>query len=285
MGFTRNPANGDDELYVDFVFNAQGDDVVSGREAVHEAGALPEALPDIWRELERVRSVLEREFADMQDFEFTVEDGELYFLQTHRGKRTAWAAARIAVDLVRNGIVDPSTALERLAPYDLTALVRRSVSRDADRQPIARAIAAGPGVATGGVVFDVERARQLAASRPVILVRSGISSSDLPGIAAADGVLTAAGGRTSHAAVVARQLGKVCLVGCADLHVDEAMQACMLGSRALHEGDVITIDGDSGLIYAGRVDVVVDRPDEALAIIESWRRQMSAPATSGRTPS
>jgi pyruvate,orthophosphate dikinase len=285
VGFTRNPANGDDELYVDFVFNAQGDDVVSGRQAVHEAGALPEVLPDIWHELERVRSVLEGEFADMQDFEFTVEDGELYFLQTHHGKRTAWAAARIAVDLVRSGIVDPSTALQRLAPYDLTALVRRSVSRDVARQPIARAIAAGPGVATGGVVFDVERARLLAASQPVILVRSGISSGDLPAIAAADGVVTAAGGRTSHVAVVARQLGKVCLVGCADLHVDDAMQACMLGSRALHEGDVITIDGDSGLIYAGPVDVVVDRPDEALAIIESWRRQMSVPAAIGRSPS
>ncbi len=162
VGFTRNPANGDDELYVDFVFNAQGDDVVSGRQAVHEAGALPEVLPDIWHELERVRSVLEGEFADMQDFEFTVEDGELYFLQTHHGKRTAWAAARIAVDLVRSGIVDPSTALQQLAPYDLTALVRRSVSRDAARKPIARAIAAGPGVATGGVVFDAERARLLA---------------------------------------------------------------------------------------------------------------------------
>jgi pyruvate,orthophosphate dikinase len=229
--------------------------------------------------------VLEHEFADMQDFEFTVEEGELYFLQSHHGKRTAWAAARIAVDLVRSGIVDPSTALQRLAPYDLTALVRRSVSRDADRQPIARAIGAGPGVATGVVVFDAERARQLAASQPVILVRPGISAGELPAIAAADGVLTAAGGRTSHVAVVARQLGKVCLVGCADLRVDDAMQTCVLGSRALHEGDVITIDGDSGLIYAGPVDVVVDRPDEALAIIESWRRQMSVPAASGRTHS
>jgi pyruvate, orthophosphate dikinase len=258
---------------------------VSGREAVHEAAALPDVLPDVWHELQRIRPVLEREFADMQDFEFTVEDGQLYLLQTHRGRRTAWAAARIAVDLVRSGIVDPPTALQRLAPYDLTALVHLSVSRDADRQPIGRAIAAGPGVATGGVVFDADRARQLAVSQPVILVRSAMTSRDLPAIAAADGILTASGGRTSHTAVLARQLGKVCLVGCADLHLDETTQACTLGSRALHEGDVITIDGDSGLIYAGRVDVVVDRPDEALATIESWRRQMSVPATSGRSPS
>jgi pyruvate,orthophosphate dikinase len=284
-GFTRNPANGDDELYVDFVFNAQGDDVMSGREAVHDGDVLPAVLPDVWRELQRVRPVLEREFADMQDFEFTVEDGEVFFLQSHHGRRTPWAAARIAVDLVRSGIVDPPTALRQLASYDLKALVHRSVSRDTSRQPIARAISAGPGVATGGVVFDVQRARHRAASGPVILVRPAFRPADLPGIAAADGVLTASGGRTSHGAVVARQLGKACLVGCADLHVNEAMQVCTLGSRVLHEGDVITIDGDSGLVYAGRIDVVVDRPDEALAIIESWRRQMSAPATSGRPPS
>jgi len=284
-GFTRNPANGDDELYVDFVFNAQGDDVVSGHEAVHDGDVLPAVLPDVWRELQRVRPVLEREFADMQDFEFTVEDGEVFFLQSHHGRRTPWAAARIAVDLVRSGIVDPPTALRQLASYDLKALVHRSVSRDTSRQPIARAISAGPGVATGGVVFDVQRARHRAASGPVILVRPAFRPADLPGIAAADGVLTASGGRTSHGAVVARQLGKACLVGCADLHVNEAMQVCTLGSRVLHEGDVITIDGDSGLVYAGRIDVVVDRPDEALAIIESWRRQMSAPATSERYPS
>jgi pyruvate, orthophosphate dikinase len=285
VGFTRNPANGEDELYVDFVFNAQGDDVVSGREAAHEGDVLPAVLPAVWHELDRVRPALEREFADMQDFDFTVEDGELFFLQSHHGRRTPWAAARIAVDLVRSGIVDPSTALRQLAPYDLKALVHRSVSRDTSRHAIARGIAAGPGVATGAVVFDVQRARQRAAVGPVILVRPAFRAADLPGLAAADGVLTASGARTSHAAVVARQLGKACLVGCADLHVDETMQACTLGSRVLHEGDVITIDGDSGLVYAGRIDLVVDRPDEALAIIESWRRQMSGPATSGRSPS
>jgi pyruvate,orthophosphate dikinase len=285
VGFTRNPANGDDELYVDFVFNTQGDDVVSGREAGHEGDVLPAVLPDVWHELQRVRTVLEREFADMQDFEFTVEDGEVFFLESHHGKRTPWAAARIAVDLVRGGIVDPPTALRQLAPYDLKALVHRSLSRDTSRQPIARAVPAGPGVATGGVVFDTQRARQRAALGPVILVRPGFRAADLSGIVAADGVLTASGGRTSHAAVVARQLGKACLVGCADLHVDETMQIGMLGSRVLHEGDVITIDGDSGLVFAGCVDVVVNRPDEALAIIESWRRQMSEPPAGGRFPS
>jgi pyruvate, orthophosphate dikinase len=285
VGFTRNPANGDDELYVDFLFNAQGEDLVSGRAAVQDGAVMPEVMPEIWRELERAKPVLEREFADMQDFEFAVEDGELFFLQTRHGQRTAWAAARIAVDLVRSGIVDRSAALQQLAPYDLRDVAHRSISPDPGRLPIASAAPAGPGVATGSVVFDVERARQRAATEPVILVRSAISVDDLSGIAAAGGVLSAGGGRTSDAAVVARQLGKVCLVGCASLHVDEALAACMLGSRALHEGDVITIDGDSGLIYAGRVDVVIDRPDEALAIIESWRRQMSEPATAGRSPS
>ena len=148
--------------------------------------------------------------------------------------------------------------------------------------PIAHAVAAGPGVATGSVAFDVTRAQQLAASRPVVLVRPDISAGDLAGIAAAAGVLTGTGGRTSHAAVVARQLGKVCLVGCADLRVDRATPVCTLGGQVLHEGDVITLDGGSGLIYAGGADVVVERPDDALAVVDSWRRQTSLPAGADR---
>jgi len=280
VGFTRNPATGDNELYFDFLFNAQGEDIVSGREPVRDSALLPRVLPEAWAELERARPLLEREFGDMQDFEFTVENGRLFFLQTRDGKRTPWAAVRIAVDLVRSGIVDPSTALQRLAAYDLNAIVRRSV-RAASGGPIAHAIAAGPGVATGGVTFDVARAQQLAASRPVVLVRPDIAAGDLAGIAAAAGVLTASGGRTSHAAVVARQLGKVCVVGCTDLHVDREARVCTLGARVLHEGDVITIDGGSGLIYAGGAEVVVERPDDALAIVDSWRHQKPGAAMGG----
>jgi len=273
VGFTRNPATGDDELYVDFLSNAQGDELVSGREPVRDAAILRDALPAIWAELEHARSRLEREFGDMQDFEFTVEDGRLFFLQTRVGKRTPWAATRIAVDLVRGGIVDARTALQRLAPYDLSAVVRRSIDASTAGEPVARAVAAGPGVATGGVVFDAERARRLSASGPVVLVQADIATDDLGGIAASTGVLIAAGGRTAHPIVVARQLGKVCVVACAALHVDTSSHTCTIGSKVFREGDVITIDGGSGLIFEGRVDARVERPDDALEAIESWRRQ------------
>ena len=273
VGFTRNPATGDDELYVDFLPNAQGDELVSGRETVRDGALLRDVMPTIWRELEHARPRLEREFGDMQDFEFTVEDGRLFFLQARDGKRTPWAATRIAVDLVRGGIVDAQTALQRLEPYDLDAVVRRSIDVATAGEPIARAVAAGPGVATGAVVFDAERARRLSANSPVVLVRTDIATDDLSGIAAAAGVLTATGGRTAHAAVMARQLGKACVVGCGALRVDAASRTCTVGPRVFREGDVITIDGGSGLIYEGRVDARVERPHDALEAIESWRRQ------------
>jgi pyruvate,orthophosphate dikinase len=273
VGFTRNPATGDDELYVDFLANAQGDELASGRESVRDGAALRDGMPAIWRELEHARPRLEREFGDMQDFEFTVEDGRLFFLQARDGKRTPWAATRIAVDLVRGGIVDARTALQRLAAYDLDAVVRRSIDAATAGEPIARAVAAGPGVATGVVVFDAERARKLSARSPVVLVQTDIATDDLSGIAASAGVLTATGGRTAHAAVVARQLGKACVVGCGALRVDTASRTCTIGPRAFREGDVITIDGGSGLIYEGRVDARVERPHDALEAIESWRQQ------------
>jgi pyruvate,orthophosphate dikinase len=273
LGFTRNPATGDDELYVDFLSNAQGDELVSGREPVRDTAILRDVMPAIWAELERARPRLEHEFGDMQDFEFTVEDGRLFFLQTRDGTRTPWAATRIAVDLVRAGIVDAGTALQRLAPYDLNTVTRRSIDASKAGEPIARAVAAGPGVATGGVVFDEERARRLSARAPVVLVRPDIVSDDLGGIAASAGVLTSTGGRTAHAAVVARQLGKACVVSCAALRVDASSHTCTIGPRVFREGDVITIDGGSGLIYAGCVDARVERPHEALEAIESWRRQ------------
>jgi pyruvate,orthophosphate dikinase len=276
IGFTRNPATGDNELFVDFLFNAQGHDLGSGREAVGDGDLLQDALPAVWAELQGSRELLEREFEDMQDFEFTVEDGEVFFLQTRTGQRTPWAAARIAVDLVRDGIVQASDALHRLSAYDLSSIVRRSVDVTSLSRPIGSATGAGPGVATGEVAFDVERARRRAASHSIVLVRPQISTDDLPGIAVAEGVLAASGGRTAHAAVVARQLGKACVVGCAGLRIDEDARACTLGGWVLREGDVITIDGGSGLIYAGDVASVDERPHETIAIIESWRRGSGA---------
>ncbi len=281
VGFTRNPATGNDELYVDFVFNSQGEDVVSGRHALTDMPPLAATMPAAWTQLTAAKTRLEQHFRDMQDFEFTIEDGELYFLQTRTGKRGPWAALRIATALAAAGIVERSEALDRLASLDLDHLVRVSLQPRPTDLPIARAVSASAGVAIGAIVFDPVRAVQLGATTPVILLRSELTTDDIAGVSAAAGLLTTFGGRTSHAAVVARQLAKVCLVGCRDLHVDDTGDGCRLGGRRLHEGDVITLDGDHGFVYAGRVPVVEERPDAELATIAAWRRQSAEPATAG----
>jgi pyruvate,orthophosphate dikinase len=279
VGFTRNPATGDRELYVDFLFNAQGEDVVSGRRPVVDSQLLPVELPHVWRELEAAKDALEREFLDMQDFEFTVDEGRLFFLQTRAGKRTPWAALRIATDLVQERILDPATALERLDRYDLNAIARVTVRPGPQDIPLAHGTAASLGVATGHLVFDAERAQRLAREQPVILARTELTTDDVAGLAVAAGVVTTLGGRTSHAAVVARQLGKVCLVGCADVHVDEDGRACAIGARRLREGDVITLDGETGWLYDGPVPIVTERPDDALALVAAWQERRDDPAT------
>jgi pyruvate,orthophosphate dikinase len=271
VGFTRDPSTGADELYLDFAFNAQGEDVVSGRQALADARSLARLLPGVEAELRRVKTVLEGELGDLQDFEFTVQAGQLYLLQTRAGKRTPWAALRIAVDLVKEGVIDPETALERLADLDLGRLERRRLA-DADRQPLACATGAGVGVAVGRVALDPGRAVEMAgAGAPVILVRRDTSTADYEGMAAAEGILTRVGGRTSHAAVVARQLGKVCLVGCRELELDDRHRRCRIAGRDLTEGDQLSLDGDGGRVYAGAVPVVRERPEEALAEVERWR--------------
>jgi pyruvate,orthophosphate dikinase len=271
VGFTRNPATGDDELYVDFLFNAQGEDVVSGRYPVTDVKLLDAILPDVYSKLLAVRPVLEREFGDMQDFEFTVEEGRLFFLQSRTGQRTPWAAVRIAADLIRQGVVSPAQALQRLARYDLDAVVRTRARPRAGVTPLARAIPAGIGVATGGLAFDAARARELSSHRPVVLARPELSPDDIGGLDAAVGIVTTCGGRTSHAAVVARQLGKACLVGCTELAVDPAARTCSIGGRAFREGEVVTLDGETGFIYDGEVPVISERPSDALEIIAGAR--------------
>jgi pyruvate, orthophosphate dikinase len=273
VGFTRNPTDGGDQLFVDFLFNAQGEDVVSGRQVRTDAARLARVLPNVQAELERAKPRLESAFRDMQDFEFTVQDGRLYFLQTRAGKRTPWAALQIAVDLVSAGIIDPSTALQRLAAVDIDAVERTRLQPGAEGAgaPIARGIPASLGVVAGAITFDPAKAHQVAREQPVILVRPEMSPDDIMGLDAAAGVLTASGGRTSHAAVVARQMGKVCVVGCRTLRIDGGTQRCWFGDRAFREGDLITIDGESGNVFEGRVAVVTEKPHEALATIARWR--------------
>jgi pyruvate,orthophosphate dikinase len=272
VGFTRDPATGENRLYLDFLFNAQGEDVVSGHHAVHDTEILPRRLPAVAAELDRIKTVLEDEFRDMQDFEFTVENGRLYLLQTRDGKRTPWAALRIAVDMVREQRIAPAEALRRLDGVALDRLARLRIAPAAATVPIASAVPATIGVATGEIVFDPKRAVECRSQgRKVILVRQNIATDDIEGLVAAEGVLAAAGGRTSHAAIVARQLGKVCLVGCTALRFDAMRSECVLGQERLHEGDYVTLDGNTGRIYAGRLPLIHERPEAELTELTAWR--------------
>ena len=277
VAFTRDPASGERSLYLDFLFNAQGEDVVSGRAGAPDGQRLATVLPGVKAEIVRVAAQLEREFRDMQEFEFTVEDGRFHILQTRAGKRTSWAALRIATDQVDEGLLDPAAALARLAGVDIDRVGRMRVIPSPSARVLCRAIAASIGVAVGNIVFDPARATELAQDgRSVILVRSSTETEDIAGIAAAMGILTATGGRTSHAAVVARQLDKVCLVGCDALVVDAKGHNCTIAGETFAEGEVISLDGHSGEVLAGEVKVEFERPVEALAKLAMW---VSSPAS------
>jgi pyruvate,orthophosphate dikinase len=272
VAFTRDPASGEPSLYLDFLFNAQGEDVVSGRSGAPDGLRLASVLPATKDEIVRVAGALEREFGDMQEFEFTVEDGRLYVLQTRTGKRSSWAELRIAMDQVDEGLIDSNAATKRLAGLDLEHLGRLRVVPSATSRVLCRAVAASIGVAVGEIAFAPARAVETAqAGRPVILVRASTSTDDIAGIAAATGILTATGGRTSHAAVVARQLDKVCLVGCDALVVDPEGGRCTIAGETFREGDVLVLDGGSGEVLAGDVQVEFERPVAALARLAAWR--------------
>ncbi len=272
VGFTRDPATGERRLYFDFAFDAQGEDVVSGRCRVAAPNETERLLPDAVHSLRNTAERLEKVFGDAQDFEFTIEEGLLYLLQTRDAKRSAWARLKIAVDLAREGLIGKDEALRRVKGLDLGHLTRRCLS-GADGAPIARGVAAGIGVATGAVVFAVDAAREESKSgRKVILVRNDIATEDIDGIASAAGVLTARGGRTSHAAVVAREFGKVAIVGCAALEISPDARSCTIGGRRLNGGDIVTLDGDSGDVYAGAVSVTEKRPEAEILQIEAWKR-------------
>ncbi len=274
VGFTRDPASGANRLYFDFLFDAQGEDVVAGRHRVPDQDELARIAPAVLAEVGEVRRALEEEFRDAQEFEFTVEDGRLFVLQTRTAKRTPLAALQIAVDQAREGLIDPATALKRLAGLDLDGIRVSRLEDTGEGAMLCAATSAGIGVASGEIALDPARAQRVAATgRAVVLVREDVSTADVAGVAVSDGVLTAAGGRTSHAAVVARELGKVCLVGCPDLSVDLANRSCTIGGRTLAEGESITLDGNGGCVYAGALQVLEDVPAAQLAQIAAWRDQ------------
>jgi len=270
VGFTRDPASGEKRLYLDFAANGQGEDVVSGRCGLTRADGLERLMPPIYGELREVVRRLETAFLDVQDFEFTIEDGRLFLLQTRRAKRTPWAALRIAIDLVEEGLIASDRALAQLATIDLGKLVRRRVQTG--EAPLARGVPASLGVASGPIALSSAAAEAFAKDgRAPILVREDTVTADIAGMAAAAGILTARGGRTSHAAVVARQLDKVCLVGCEALTVAADGQSCRIAGQPLKEGDIITLDGESGAVYRGEIATVEERPTAALAKVAAWR--------------
>jgi len=275
VGFTRDPTTGAPGLWVDFLFNAQGEDVVSGRRSAHGHAALAQALPAVWAELEDGADQLEHALGDMQDIEFTVQEGKLWWLQTRNGKRTPLAAARIALDLCDAGVIDRAEALKRCEGFDESRLsIERVIGADgAALAPIAQAATASSGVAIGEIALDAEAARKrVAAGARVVLLRRDAETSDLVALELADGLLTARGARTAHAAVVARQLGKVCLVGCDTLVIDEQRRVITLGAREFAEGEVLTLDGNAGAIYAGAARTVRELDQPLWARLTALRR-------------
>ncbi|MBZ0273392.1 pyruvate, phosphate dikinase [bacterium] len=273
VGFSRSPATGEKALYGEYLRNAQGEDVVAGIRTPQPIVALKTELPDAYRELDAIVRRLEAHYRDMQDIEFTIERGKLWMLQTRNGKRTGFAHCRIAVDLVKEKMASPREALTRLIPDAgaLEQLLRPvfrpdslAAAKKAGRH-IAKGLAAGPGAASGRVVFHAEDA--VAAHRrgeKVILVRLETSPEDIRGMEVAAGILTARGGQTSHAALVARQMGKVCVSGCADLDVSYVARELRSNSHRVAEGDFISLDGFSGDVYEGAIDVMRSEVEQAL---------------------
>jgi pyruvate,orthophosphate dikinase len=283
VAFTRNPSTGEKKLYGEFLINAQGEDVVAGirtpqeisEEARKEAGSdkpsMENALPDAYAELTRIYNKLERHYRDMQDLEFTVEQGKLWMLQTRNGKRTAKAALRIAVELANEGLISKDEAVLRVDPLTLDQLLHPTIDPRAHRRVIATGLPASPGAATGEIVFSSDEAAEMkAAGRRVILVRVETSPEDIHGMHAAEGILTTRGGMTSHAAVVARGMGKPCVSGAGSLRVDYNAGTLLAGGQTFKKGEYITVDGSTGQVLAGKVDMIEPQLSGEFATLIAW---------------
>jgi pyruvate, orthophosphate dikinase len=278
VGFTRNPATGENEVYGEFLINAQGEDVVAGIRTPEKLSELEKYLPRAYTELMNIRDTLDSHYRDMQDFEFTIENDKLWMLQTRNGKRTGFAAVRIAIDLVDEGIITPDEALTRVEPEGLNDLLRPIFNNEEkekakrDGRMVATGTKAGPGAATGKIVLFAEDAHDIKSQDPeaqLLLVRHETSPEDIKGMDAAEGFLTQFGGATSHAALVARQMGKVCIVGCAALEIDYDNKIVRIqkpdGSTVeLAEGDWMSIDGTAGEVYMGRIETMPSEVEQVL---------------------
>jgi len=282
VAFTRDPSTGENCFYGEYLVNAQGEDVVAGirtpqpinlhQKKPGDLPAMEEVLPDCYAQLAAIRSTLEKHYKDMQDIEFTIESGKLYMLQTRNGKRTAKAAIKIAVDMVKEGLIDEKTAVLRVAPSQLDQLLHPSLDPKANKVIIAKGLPASPGAASGAVVFTADEAETAAKTgKRVILVRVETSPEDIHGMHAAQGILTARGGMTSHAAVVARGMGKCCVAGCGDIKVDYVGETFMArNGQTVKKGDIITLDGSTGEVMLGEVPTVSPEMTGDFSTLMGW---------------
>lgn len=269
--FTRNPSTGEARLYGEFLVNAQGEDIVAGIRTPKPISELEREMPIVFKQLLEVCKILEHHFKDMQDIEFTVEKGKLYILQTRSGKRTARAAVKIAVAMVREGLLSREQAVLRVQPSHIEQLLHPQVDPSYEGHPIATGLPASPGAATGKVIFDTDEAHKLgSAGEAVILVREETTPEDIHGMIAAKGVLTSRGGMTSHAAVVARGMGKPAVVGCEQIKVDPVGQLFLTRRVSVKKNDIITIDGTTGQVLLGTVPTIAPRLSSEAQELLSW---------------
>jgi len=271
VAFTRDPGTGENALFGDYLDRAQGEDIVAGIRTPKPIAEMRNAMPDMYRELLKVRETLEQHFKEAQDMEFTIEEGTLFMLQTRNAKMNAAANLKTSVDMVNEGLIDKEKALLRLDPSQLTQLMYRQIDPNNTLQPIAVGLGASPGAASGEVVFDADEAeKQAKAGKRVILLREQTKPEDIHGFFASQGILTAVGGKTSHAAVVARGMGKPCVSGAADIKINHITAEAYVGGNRIVQGTVITIDGGSGKVWLGEVPMVEPEISENMDRILKW---------------
>ena len=256
VGFTRNPATGEKEFFGEFLMNAQGEDVVAGIRTPLPISELKKLMPDVYDQLRVITTQLERHYKDMQDFEFTIQDGTLYMLQTRNGKRTGPAAVRVAVDMADEGLITEEEAVSRVEPDQLNQLLHPVLDESAGLIAVAKGLPASPGAAVGHIVFTADEAARRGKDQPLILVRAETVPDDIHGMEVAVGILTSRGGMTSHAAVVTRGMGKCCVAGCGDAEIDEKKKILRIGRNSLKDGDWLSLDGSTGRVFIGQAKVI-----------------------------
>jgi pyruvate,orthophosphate dikinase len=276
VAFTRDPATGENRLYGEYMVNAQGEDVVAGIRTPKAIRELRKEMPDIYRELEELRHTLESYYREVQDFEFTIEEGKLYCLQTRNGKMNASAFIKTSIDMVNEGLISEKEAILRIQPEMLAQLLHPRLDPDAEVKVLAKGLAASPGAASGKMVFDADRAENKAKlGEKVILVREETKPDDIHGFFAAQGILTSRGGKTSHAAVVARSMGKPCVSGCEAIVINDIAREAVISGVSLREGDIVTIDGSTGEVYQGMVPTIEPEFVEDLLVLLEWADEIS----------